>query len=72
MKIRQVGAEWTDGQTDMTKLTVVFSNFSNVSKTVPPSTFSMSTRHLAPIDTRVCIIHLQAHICFEIHLSQSQ
>jgi hypothetical protein len=42
MKIRPVGAEllhadrrqdgWTDGQTDMTKLVVVFRNFANAPK----------------------------------------
>jgi hypothetical protein len=46
-----------------------FSNFSKVLKTVSPLIFSMSTRHLPPIDIRVCIIHLQTHICFEIQLS---
>jgi hypothetical protein len=74
MKIRRLGAELfhVDRRTDgHDKANSRFSNFSNVPKTVSPSTFSMSTSHLAPIDIRLCIIHLQAHICFQIHLSQS-
>jgi hypothetical protein len=32
MKIRPMGAEWTDGQIGMTKLIVAFSNFGNAPK----------------------------------------
>jgi hypothetical protein len=61
MKILQLGAELfhADRQTDEHDETNSrFSNFSKVPKTVSPSTFSMSTCHLAPIDIRVCVIHL--------------
>ena len=66
MKIRLLGAELihADRQTDgHDKTNSRFSDFSKVPKTVTPTTFSMSTGHLSPIDIRVRIIHLQAHIC---------
>ena len=74
MKICQVRAELfhADGRTDRhDEAYIRFSNFANVPKNFSPSTLSMSTCHLALIDIRVCIIHIEAHIFFELQLSRS-